>query len=187
MSDPPEALVIIRGGGSQDDLAAFSTEQVVRSVAASRIPTIVGVGHESDISLAELAADRRASTPSNAAELLVPNIEDERSRLASLSKSLNAKLDALYGHKVQDTSFKREKLDQILNSIFVQLQGKLEQDKLIFKALNPEAPLSKGFAMVKTRTGQFIKTADAAKSYNKLTISFQDGSVNVLRDDNEEG
>ncbi len=186
MPDPPEAVVVIRGGGSQDDLASFSAEQVVRAVAASRIPTIVGVGHESDTSLAELAADKRASTPSNAAELLVPNIKDEKSRLVSLSKSLNAKLETLYGHKAQDTSFKKERLDQILNSIFVQLRGKLDQDKLILKALNPRAPLSRGFAMVKNPDGQLIKSAGTAKYYSKLTVSFLDGDVNVLRDDNEE-
>ena len=73
MPDPPEVLVVTRGGGSADDLQAFSTEQVTRAVAASRIPTVVAIGHEVDISLAELAADQRASTPSNAAELLVPD------------------------------------------------------------------------------------------------------------------
>jgi exodeoxyribonuclease VII large subunit len=71
--EPPAALVIIRGGGSAEDLAAFSTEVVTRAVAASRVPTLVAIGHEVDLSLAELAADRRASTPSNAAELLVPD------------------------------------------------------------------------------------------------------------------
>ena len=68
-----EAIVITRGGGSADDLQAFNVEQVVRAVAASRVPTLVAIGHEVDTSLAERAADRRASTPSNAAELLVPD------------------------------------------------------------------------------------------------------------------
>ncbi|HSC38637.1 MAG TPA: exodeoxyribonuclease VII large subunit, partial [Chitinophagaceae bacterium] len=73
MASPPDVLVITRGGGSAEDLQAFSTEQVTRAVAASRIPTVVAIGHEVDVSLAELAADQRASTPSNAAELLVPS------------------------------------------------------------------------------------------------------------------
>ena len=80
-AEPPEVLVVTRGGGSAEDLQAFSTEQVTRAVAASRIPTLVAIGHEVDISLAELAADQRASTPSNAAELLVP---DRRAVLAGL-------------------------------------------------------------------------------------------------------
>jgi exodeoxyribonuclease VII large subunit len=73
LATPPDVLVITRGGGSAEDLQAFSTEQVTRAVAASRVPTLVAIGHEVDVSLAELAADQRASTPSNAAELLVPD------------------------------------------------------------------------------------------------------------------
>jgi exodeoxyribonuclease VII large subunit len=85
-SEPVEVLVMIRGGGSADDLSAFSSEQVVRAVASSRIPTAVAIGHEVDISLAELAADLRASTPSNAAELLFPDKKEQMDVLASKQK-----------------------------------------------------------------------------------------------------
>jgi exodeoxyribonuclease VII large subunit len=182
MPEPPEAMAIIRGGGSADDLAAFSTEQVVRAVASSRIPTIVGVGHESDVSLAENAADKRASTPSNAAELLVPNMKDEEIRLSAYSKSLNSKLEALYFSKKQDITYKKERLDQILNNIFIQSSDKLEKNKLIFKNLSPTAPLSKGFAIVKTREGKIIKSAKTARLQEKMNINFLDGNVNVLKD-----
>jgi len=92
LSHPPEVLVLIRGGGSADDMAGFSTEQVTRAVAASRIPTLVAIGHEVDVSLAELAADQRGSTPSNAAELLVP---DKRVVLESLMTTTEAMYDGV--------------------------------------------------------------------------------------------
>lgn len=69
----PEVVAIIRGGGSADDLSAFNDELLVREIAASRVPTLIGVGHETDTSLADLAADVRAATPSNAAQLVVPD------------------------------------------------------------------------------------------------------------------
>jgi exodeoxyribonuclease VII large subunit len=86
-ADPVEVIVLIRGGGSADDLAAFNDEKLVRAVAASRIPTMVGVGHEVDVSLADLVADKRAATPSNAAQLLVP---DKREVIRAQQSQLRA-------------------------------------------------------------------------------------------------
>lgn len=73
MAVPPDVLVVIRGGGSLEDLQAFNTEAVARALASSRVPTLAGVGHEVDVSLADLAADRRAATPTDAARLVVPD------------------------------------------------------------------------------------------------------------------
>jgi exodeoxyribonuclease VII large subunit len=80
-----EALVVIRGGGSAEDLQAFHQEDVVRAVYGSHIPVIVGIGHEDDVSLAELAADVRASTPTDAARRLLPDRREVASQLQRLS------------------------------------------------------------------------------------------------------
>lgn len=88
LAEPVEVLVLTRGGGSLEDLQAFSTEPVARAIAASRTPTIVGVGHEADISLADLAADVRASTPTDAARKVVPNQVEIITHLATIKQQL---------------------------------------------------------------------------------------------------
>jgi exodeoxyribonuclease VII large subunit len=84
-SEKYDALILIRGGGSLEDLQVFQTEPVVRAVFASTIPTLVAIGHEDDVSLAELAADVRAATPTDAARLLVPDKNEFLEEISSVS------------------------------------------------------------------------------------------------------
>jgi exodeoxyribonuclease VII large subunit len=76
LAELPDVIVIVRGGGSLDDLSAFNDEPLVRAIATSRVPVVTGIGHKVDTTLADLAADRRAATPSNAAMLVVPDRQD---------------------------------------------------------------------------------------------------------------
>ncbi len=89
-----DVMVITRGGGSLEDLAAFNSEKVARAVFSSRIPVVVGVGHERDESLADFVADVRASTPSNAAELIVPHRREVRSEVIHSLQSMERTVEA---------------------------------------------------------------------------------------------
>jgi len=150
LAELPETIVVIRGGGSAEDLAAFSTEQVTRAVAASRIPTLVAIGHEVDVSLAELAADRRASTPSNAAELLVP----DRTHVIAGLKTAAAQLEQLGQVRLKQAQSQLEQtateLHDRLTFLLDQTRGKLKSQSQLLAAFNPEAILRRGYAIVRT-------------------------------------
>jgi exodeoxyribonuclease VII large subunit len=162
LKNPPEVLVIIRGGGSADDLAAFSTESVARAVSASRVPTLAAIGHEIDLSLAELAADTRASTPSNAAELLTP---DKRAVL----EDLRDKTERLYEDITDYLREERRTLETFISdaaqAIERQLQHQgtqLAQAKTLLQVLSPQAALKRGYAVVRNELGGVVRSAHDA-------------------------
>lgn len=171
---PPEVVVVIRGGGSAEDLAAFSTEQVTRAVAGSRAPTLVAIGHETDVSLAELAADQRASTPSNAAELLVPDraqvIRELRERLVRLEQvaagrlrearqSLVVCLDTLEHHS-------RRSLERAGHQ--------LELRSSLLAALDPQAILRRGYAIVR-QDGTALRRLKQVRPAAIVEVELADG------------
>jgi exodeoxyribonuclease VII large subunit len=159
LKEPPEVLVLIRGGGSADDLAAFSTESVTRAVAASRVPTLVAIGHEVDVSLAELAADKRASTPSNAAELIVP---DKRSVLEQLSENTERLYDAVQDYLYEERRTLETFVSDATKTIERLLKHQstwLDQSRLLLRVLSPQAALRRGYAVVRRENGSVVRTA----------------------------
>lgn len=176
-----EAIAILRGGGSADDLAAFNDEELVRAVAASKIPVITGIGHEVDESLCDLAADVRASTPSNAAEMLTRDRVEEKSKLTRtmraarqsilqeierarannretverVSRSLKAKfIEPMLAAN-------REKIERALKEIsrkYHELENDLRHKMKLLEVLNPEKVLSQGYAILsgKISPGEMI-------------------------------
>lgn len=172
----PDVLVITRGGGSAEDLAAFSTEQVTRAVAASRIPTVVAIGHEIDMSLAELAADRRASTPSNAAELLVP---DKRAELAELVHKQSMLHNALTQNIQLKRQFLTEVVRQLSDSVARLLHDqtrRLGEQKRTLELLNPYTILKRGYAILQTvDEDKPIKSVTSLSPGDRVRIVLHDG------------
>ncbi len=173
-----DVIVLTRGGGSAEDLGAFSTEQVTRAVAGSRTPTLVAIGHEVDLSLAELAADQRASTPSNAAELLVP---DKRHEIEKLSVARKTLLDVLNQHaKNQSKALKeaRERLQQSIESSLRDFAQNLRLSRQVLNAFNPTAALKRGYAIVKSE-GLLIRSITSVNKGDALAITVADGTINA--------
>ncbi len=187
LAKPPEVLLITRGGGSAEDLQAFNSEIVVRAVAASRIPTIVAVGHEVDVSLAELAADVRASTPSNAAELLVPDRHHEMTVVKSTKRELGAALTNLMRRETQVLKQSAERLVHMLENKFAQAESELVSKRQILELLSPQATLRRGYVLVRDSRGAIIRTATEALAARRLALQFADGKIVSIVEDNAKG
>jgi len=175
---PPEVIVIVRGGGSLEDLQVFSSEQVTRAVVGSRIPTLVAIGHERDISLAEKAADLRASTPSNAAELLVP---DKRQVLHAL-KLVNKQITSLLDSRLRETEDSLNRQQKIvttdLNMIFQQQFERFSQQRKLVQLLDPNTILKRGYAILYKGT-KIVKTINDVSLGDSASIRLLDGSAQV--------
>ncbi|PKL31751.1 exodeoxyribonuclease VII large subunit [Candidatus Saccharibacteria bacterium HGW-Saccharibacteria-1] len=155
----PEVIVIVRGGGSADDLSTFNDELLVRAIAGSRVPTLLGVGHEIDESLSDMVADVRAATPSNAAQILVP---DKQEIIRSVNNQIKALLPRILQIISQQKQIIRDNLMSAVNSVERSLNDqiwKINSLKNTLNQLNPEVILARGYALIrgKTSVGRVIE------------------------------
>lgn len=170
-----QALVITRGGGSADDLSVFNTEQVTRAVAASRIPTLVAIGHEVDISLAELAADMRASTPSNAAELLVPDKRAEKVRIDHIFGALSEAVRRIRAEASKEVSAFVELLDGAVGVRIEQERSRLQGVTTMLEILSPQSVLRRGYSIVRSGS-RVVRSFTQLQQGEDIEIDFADGS-----------
>lgn len=157
MAEPPEVVVIIRGGGSADDLAAFNDEPLARAIAASRVVTLVGVGHEVDTSLADMVCDVRAATPSNAAQLLVPE-KHELLRMQGIALQRAAKQVCQRHDEMGQLS--RQMIAHMLRRITAKLEAVTAQQTILRQVLtqvNPHTVLRRGYALVRDEQGKVVR------------------------------
>lgn len=175
---PPEVLVIIRGGGSAEDLSAFSTEQVTRAVAGSRIPTLVAIGHEIDVSLAEMAADKRASTPSNAAELLVPDRQHVLQNVSSIQNQLTNLITNRITVQRSEINASALQLNEVLENLLRQKVDRLDQKRKLLEALSPQLALRRGYAIIKMN-GTTIRSIKQLHQGDNVKLTLSDGDISA--------
>lgn len=194
----PEVLVLVRGGGSLEDLAAFNTEEVVRAVYASPIPVVVGIGHERDVSLAELVADVRASTPSHAAEIVVPDKRDfisalefelehaqqtVRHTIEIKQKNIEQSLVSLL-NRLEQVSGNGKKLIEKFRALtsVLALQVRQKQDAVQFaqrllSQSDPRQVLRRGYSIVRTAGGQLVRRAQQVVAGERIMIELEQGTI----------
>ena len=169
-----DAVVVIRGGGSSEDLAVFNHEQVVRAIAGSRSPTLVAIGHQPDETLAELVADRRASTPSSAAEVLVPTAAGVSRLLDRQAITINNRLDDAIRMTFEAQASLATKLANAVDRILQTEQRDLQLLEAKLSRLSPNFTLKRGYSLVK-RSGKLISRSQQLRSNDSIELVFFDG------------
>ena len=152
-----ELIIIARGGGSAEDLRAFNDETLAREIYAGSIPVVSAVGHETDFTIADFAADMRAPTPSAAAELTVPD-------LSELPYVLDNALSELRRKTMRIVERKKSRLENI---------------ERLLNALNPEKTLTRGYAIVFDKNNNAVKNSDGVKPGDELNIRLAKGELKV--------
>ncbi len=189
-----DALVIIRGGGSAEDLQAFQTEPVARAIYSSEIATVVAIGHEDDISLAELVADLRAATPTDAARLLVPDKKSVISQLeASISlqseltlKILQRESDKLtrfhnslrfvIDSAVSDLSSKEYRLNSAISTAINSSHSEFAVLSQKLTSLSPQSVLDRGYAVV-SYEGRSVSSSSTLKNNDNIMVQLAQGKL----------
>lgn len=195
-------IIVGRGGGSIEDLWAFNDERVVRAIAASRIPIVSAVGHQTDYTLTDFVADRRAATPSQAAEIVVPDVRELYKYVKTLKNMLETNIrNVLRNHRlrVEQSAASRvlkgpyeflatrqqildsymERLDNSIRNILITKQHQIEVTAEKLAMLNPLAVLARGYGIVRDGEGQSVKDVLSVQTGEQLEIVMSQGVINV--------
>ena len=173
-----DILVITRGGGSKDDLSVYDDERLVRAVAGSKTPTLVAIGHEVDTSLAELVSDRRASTPSNAAELLTPDKREVIDLLGKRRIQIRSQLQNNLDTLVANVRVYKEQLEVSIRRVIDNKKNELLNYKELLRALSPEEALKRGYSVIRYQS-EIVNTVRKLKVGQELSAELYDGSIDL--------
>jgi exodeoxyribonuclease VII large subunit len=198
----PDVIIVARGGGSLEDLWAFNDEGVVRAIAASQVPVIAGIGHETDFTLSDFAADLRAPTPTAAAELATPNLADLQvdldDQIQSLARAATSVLDeqrwemnnlmnrlSLVSPQSRLRS-DQQRLDEFSHRLGTALAHRMELERTRLSSLSqhldslsPMAILERGFAIVSREDGARIFSTSQVKPGDPIKVRVSDGDFSA--------
>ena len=195
-----DLILLGRGGGSMEDLWAFNDEQLAREIYRSNIPVISAVGHEPDVTISDLVADLRAATPSNGAELAVPDQREMYHRLSLLKSRLFGAIGRRLGEekrrlercqsapalqsplryveeKRQLLDFERRRWDEAMGKIFSAAKAQLVKSAAQLHALSPLAVLGRGYTIVKGENGAAVTSSRQIQEGDLLSLRFASGSA----------
>ena len=176
-SYPLDTLLIGRGGGSSEDLSAFNDEKLVRAIATSKMPVIACVGHEIDSTLVDFVADKRASTPTGAAELATIDQREIRQRLAYAMQDIENNIKERLVSMKEDVSSYKDDLNQEMQQLLTHYQELIEHKKKTLEALNPENVLKRGYSLTVDENNQPISSVKALSNGQTIKTILKDGEV----------
>ncbi|MBR7060647.1 MAG: exodeoxyribonuclease VII large subunit, partial [Eubacterium sp.] len=187
-----DLIIVGRGGGSLEDLWAFNTEEVARAVFACKTPVISAVGHETDFTICDFVADLRAPTPSAAAELAVPDIENEKLKVSNLGasvetlvsrnierkseklenlikKSALSDIDSFFNNALDKIDIVSQKINKSFESILLKKESSLRSAAKALSALSPLAVIARGYSITR-KNGAVVKSADNLSIGDEIDI-----------------
>jgi exodeoxyribonuclease VII large subunit len=176
-----DVVVIARGGGSFEDLLPFSDERLIRAIAASPAPVVSAVGHEQDTPLCDLAADVRASTPTAAARLVVPDREELLARLERSRAGLARGAAGTLERHAQRLARAHERLRRAPSLVLERRTAALEHAGGRLRALSPRATVERGYAIVRSEDG-IVRSAAAVTSGQQIDVEVADGRFGARAD-----
>jgi exodeoxyribonuclease VII large subunit len=205
----PDVILLARGGGSIEDLWAFNDEGVARAIVGSQAPVVSGVGHETDFTIADFASDRRAPTPTAAAELVTPDRRDLLAALTGLDAQAGRAFQALLNQRrwaasaleaqlrlyspIARVRSDRQQLDEFIRRSRSSLRHRLRLQRANLQgfeqqlaSLSPDAVLGRGYAIVSREEGALVSSVTQVSAHDPLDVRVSDGEFGVRVRDVEE-
>ncbi len=201
-----DVIIIARGGGDFQHLLAFSDEKLIRRVAALDIPVVSAIGHEADKPLLDDVADVRASTPTDAAKRVVPDVAEERRRIGESRSRLRVRLTSLIEGEYERLGMIRQRpvlsspqsvvdahAEDVLRLVqrgvdltdtLIRLEhSQLDARRASMRALSPQATLERGYAIVQSQDGALVSSPSQVRSGDRLRVRVKDGDISATADD----